>query len=518
MTPAISVAPRVNDVVGFLDKAESEFSERTFLRDEFARVSYGRVGELSRNALASLAGAGVVRGDRCLISAENHIDAIIFMLAALRIGAAVSLVHPGTTRRNLERIVAQIEPAAAVLDGETIRHVDLFSDCSIARIDADTASSGALGLKNLSGENEPSVAPVAAGPLDPALIIYTSGSTGEPHGVMASHDNVVFSTAAIQERLSYQADDIVGLFVPISFDYGLYQIFLAANVGASVFVGRPCSVGPGFVQLLERENITALPAIPGLIASLLRMLDRRNHELPYLRVVTSTGEHLPVQQIRKLQAHLPRVRIFSMYGLTECKRVSILLPDELETKGETVGRPLEGTRVRAVAPGGETLRSGQCGELVVSGRHVTLGYWNAREETNRRFRINTATAERELWTGDIGCIDDDGFVTVIGRSDSLLKHQGFRVSASEIETEASKIPGVVESAVVCSEADELHLYVRLSLDVGTAPDIQRFLRRNLEWFKVPEYVHVVDEMPRTLHGKTDKAQLPAIVNAELSIS
>jgi acyl-coenzyme A synthetase/AMP-(fatty) acid ligase len=174
--------------------------------------------------------------------------------------------------------------------------------------------------------------------------------------------------------------------------------------------------------------------------------------------------------------------------------------------------------VRAVDLAGETLPQNQVGELVISGRHVTLGYWKASDETNHRFRVNAENGKRELWTGDLGCIDDDGFVVVNGRMDSLLKHQGFRVSASEIEMEASKVPGVIESAVVSADSGELHLFVRLSTTNETTPDIRQFLRGNLEWFKIPEHVHVVDEMPRTLNGKTDRARLPAIVDSALSLS
>src|SRR6266516_2017163 len=126
----------------------------------------------------------------------------------------------------------------------------------------------------------------------------------------------------------------------------------------------------------------------------------------------------------------------------------MVLPEELERKPGTVERPLSGTKVRAVGSTGDSLAPGASGELVVSGRNVALGYWQAPDETARRFRVNNRTGERELWSGDIGEVDADGFVTVTGRTDALLKHQGFRISSAEIELEACRYPDLIEAAVV----------------------------------------------------------------------
>ena len=512
VTPMRSIAPDVRDVLSFLDEAESAFGERDFLVSD-KTLTYRSVGELSRRAAAALAAAGVGRGDRVLVIAANQLNVILIALAAFRLGAIVTLLHEGTTRRNLERVAAQIQPVVTVFDATTIDLRDAASDSVVIGIDTDPGLVRVLPVEDLFAGEEMTSARVRVAPEDPVLLIFTSGSSGEPRGVVLSHDNVIFSTDAIQERLAYQRDDVVGLFVPLSFDYGLYQVFLAANVGASLYIGESGSVGPAILRIIDRRHITILPAVPSLIGSLLKLLDRGTETLPNLRSITSTGEHLPLPHIQRLQQRLPRAQIFPMYGLTECKRVSILLPEDLAWKPRTVGRPLTGTKVQAVSPAGDRLAPGVSGELVVTGRNVTLGYWQAPDETARRFRVNDGTGERELWSGDIGDVDEDGFVTVTGRTDALLKHQGFRISSDEIELEATRYPDLIEAVVVSSANGELHLFARVSAIDADATAIRQTLRDNLEWFKVPEHVHMVDELPRTLNGKTDRTKLQAMANS-----
>lgn len=507
-----SAAPSIRDVLSLLDAAESAFADRDFLVSD-KRLTYRRVGDLSRRAAGWLARAGVRRGDRVLITAANQLEVILLALAALRLGAVVALLHEGTTPRNLKRVADQIRPAVAVFDRLTIGLGELVADSIVVAIDPDPRLARVVPVQELFAAVDAILPPVSRSPEDPVCLIFTSGSTGQPRGVVVSHDNVVFTTAAIQERLRYLRDDVVGLFVPLSFDYGLYQLFLAANVGATVYVGGPGSAGPTILRLIEQHDISVLPVIPSLVGSLLKLLDRGTETLPNLRCLTSTGDHLPVPHVESLQRRLPGARIFPMYGLTECKRVSILLPEELARKPGTVGRPLTGTTVRVVSPTGDFLPPGVSGELVVRGRNVTLGYWQASAETERRFRLDNRTGERELWTGDIGQIDEDGFLRLLGRTDALLKHQGFRISSAEIELEACRAPGVVEAGLVCSAKGELHLFARLAEENGGPAGIRQLLRDNLEWFKVPEHVHVVDELPRTLNGKADRTELEAMANA-----
>ena len=213
----------------------------------------------------------------------------------------------------------------------------------------------------LVAESEPKGVPFPGIDQDPAFLVFTSGSTGTPRGVILTHDNVRFVSAAIQARLQYQGEDRVAIFLPLSFDYGLYQLFYAALVGASVFIGRPEMAGPELPRILAAQEISVLPGVPTLFGGLIKMQRYRPVPLPKLRVITNTGDHLPQSYIASLRELFPLARVFPMYCLTECKRVSILLPEELEAKPESVGRPLDGTEVFAMDANGHRLPAGETG-------------------------------------------------------------------------------------------------------------------------------------------------------------
>jgi len=199
-----------------------------------------------------------------------------------------------------------------------------------------------------------------------------------------------------------------------------------------------------------------------------------------------------------------------MYGLTECKRVSIMLPTEMAAHGDSVGRPLAGTEVYSVDPGGNILPPGEIGELVVRGRHVAHGYWRAPEETAKRFRKRAPENAVELFTGDSGAVDADGYIYFSARSDDLLKHRGNRISPVEIENEACTLDGVVEASLLKREDDDtLHLFVTLSDDSLTQDGILAALSQTLEPAKVPGFVIVLPEMPKSMNGKIDRKSLAA---------
>jgi len=348
--------------------------------------------------------------------------------------------------------------------------------------------------------------------VDAACLVFTSGSTGAPRGVTLTHDNIRFVVAAIQERLGYHSDDTVGCFLPLAFDYGLYQIFLAAQSGAKLYLGDPDQVGPRLPGILKSAGITVLPGVPSIYAALIALGRRRPFELPRLRAITNTGERLPLSHIEEMRRLFPGLAVFVMYGLTECKRVSILLPSELESHPDSVGRPLAGTEVYAVDESGERLPPGSVGELVVRGRHVALGYWSAPGETAARFRKRAPESSVELFTGDTGSVDAAGFVSFAARGDDLMKHRGTRISPLEIEIEACSVPGVVEASLHKRESDDtLHLFVTVSGESTTAATLLRALAETLEPAKVPEHVILLTEMPKSLNGKIDRKSLAARV-------
>jgi len=499
------VVTTVRHAVDLLDIAAANSPESVFLRGRHP-MTLSELAAASHAIAAWLRGSGLGSGDRIIIATSNNAEAIATALGAARCGVIFSFLHPTTSRIGFRRIVEQVEPACVVLDSMTadlqaiVPGVPLLTTgtAAIARATpvADILADGCAGR-------------IESVRHDLFCLVYTSGSTGEPYGVMITHDNVAFSVFAIQQRLGYRADDIIGLYLPLSFDYGLYQIFLALAARASVYLGHPDLIPLGLCDALADERITVFPGVPSLFSALVTMLERKPRTLPHLRMVTNTGEHLPPVMVDRLRTLLPQLQVFLMYGLTECKRVSILLPGELEEHPGSVGRPLTGTKAEVFLSDGSIAPDDTPGELVVSGPHVTMGYWRAPEETARRFRT-ADDGTRLLFTGDTCRRSADNYLYFEGRSDGQAKRRGFRISLLEIESAALAVTGTASAAVIEPQSDVLHLFVAGYGRAGTADIVIRELRKRLEPHKIPDSIHVLAFLPTTPHGKIDQRQLRAL--------
>jgi acyl-CoA synthetase (AMP-forming)/AMP-acid ligase II len=334
-----------------------------------------------------------------------------------------------------------------------------------------------------------------------------------PRGVMLSHANVDFVTRAILARLQYRETDRIGVFLPLSFDYGFYQIFYALMSGAALFIGRSEMAGPELPRILARHEITVLPGVPTLFAGLIKMQSWRPVALPHLRMLSNTGDHLPLPHIRQLQQLFPQARVFPMYGLTECKRVSILLPEEIDAHENSVGRALDGTEVWTESPDGERLLPGEVGEFIVSGPHVGLGYWRAPEETAKRYRT-LLDGRRLLVTGDYGAVDAEGFLHFQARSDFMIKHKGHRMSPVEIEEAACRVHGVTAAGCIKDEAqNQLCLFIASTGGPLEDAEILTALAQHLERAKLPDRLIHLPDLPRTANQKVDRKALRALLSS-----
>lgn len=494
-------------LAGLLDIAAKSFPERSFLVGQ-STLNYREAAIQTRKIAAWLQAHGIQRGDRVMILTANRPEVALIAYAVARIAAIFVVINNAIKPYGLQQILDQCEPKLVLLDESTLPLAAEIKTAKKIFIGETKPAQTDFSFSELLSADDPGHQKFPGIDIDPVCLLFTSGSTGKPRGVTLSHDNIRFVVAAIQERLQYRTEDTVGIFLPLSFDYGLYQIFLATQAGAAAFIGKPENIGPEILKILAAQKISVLPGVPTLFAAMLKMLERRPQELPHLRAVTNTGDKLPRAYVEQLLKFFPSLRVFLMFGLTECKRVSILLPEEMAARPGSVGRPLVGTEVYVIDEEGQRLPPGEPGELVVRGRHVALGYWRAEEETRQRYRLDITTGLRELYSGDSCSVDEGGYIYFYGRMDTLLKHRGFRISPLEIEEAACAIPGISEAGVVKSENDNvLHLFISVKDQSLTPEKVLAELQKRLEPVKIPDVVHVIAELPKTANRKIDRKLL-----------
>ncbi|MHC3470954.1 class I adenylate-forming enzyme family protein [Streptomyces sp. 7R007] len=458
-------------------------------------LRYGELRDASLRLAGVLHSCGLRRGDRLFVTdcAHPYLPALLF--AASRLGAVFTVVHEEVTGPVLRHILADCAPRLVVTGIEETGRA--ARDARIRHLTLDE-------LYDLPAGPVPTTSQLPLS-VDPVCLVYTSGTTALPKAVVCTHAQVVFAATAIGRRLRYTADDVVHCFLPLSFDYGLYQVFLCAAAGAHLHLGTRAEAGPGLLGALVRTGTTVLPAVPPVAAALLTLLRRRPGPRPPLRLLTNTGAAMPDATLAGLRAELPDVRVQLMYGLTECKRVSIMEPDEDLSRPGTVGRPLDGTEVFTVDADGNRQPPGAVGEITVRGPHVMAGYWRRPELTSERF-VRREGLFPELRTGDYGSVDEDGYLRFAGRRDDIYKQDGFRVSAIEVEAAARRVPGVTAAAVLVPDAD--HPQAVLVVSGDAAPDtVLPQLRQWIENYKVPPRCVSVARLPASANGKTDKKTL-----------
>jgi amino acid adenylation domain-containing protein len=483
------------------------------------------------NALAhALAARGVERGDRVVILGDNTIDTAVAFWAVLKASAAVSIVHPQTKPDKLGYLLRDCRARALIADhrldaafAEPARSSPDLATVMITGTTADARVAAACdrlaALPRLTALADAIAdAPHDAPPprrcidLDLAAIIYTSGSTGEPKGVMMSHRNMVSATASIASYLGIARDEVILCVLPLAFDYGLYQMILACSVGARVVLERSFAFPAEVMRAVADERVTGFPGVPTMFATLLGMDSLASYDLSAIRYFTSTAAALPVKHIEQLRLRFPAAKLFSMYGLTECKRCTYLPPEDLARKPDSVGIAIPNTELWLVDDHGQRLGPNQVGELVIRGATVMQGYWGKPEATARKLRPGPLPGERVLHTGDLCRLDDDGYLYFVSRTDEVIKSRGEKVPPKEVESTLLGISGVREAAVIGVPDDLLGSAIKAFVvpEPGVVLDVsvlQRECRARLESFKVPHHIELRAALPRTSNGKIEKSEL-----------
>ncbi len=503
----------------FLENSAKRTPDKVALICAGQRLTYRQVDADANRVANGLLAAGVQRGDRVAVWLPNSVEAVLAIFGILKIGATFVVVNTTTKPDKLAYVLNNCQAKALFAPGrqaETVVEV-MTSVPSLTLGVLCEQDAEAIPHSNVKSFPALLAAASAEHPANPcididlACLIYTSGSTGDPKGVMSTHANVAFAASSIITYLENVPDDIVIDVLPLSFDYGLYQLLMTFKFGGTLVLERSFVYPAATLKRIEEERVTGLPGVPTLFAMLLQM-DLSRFDLSSLRYVTNTAAALPVEHIQRLRDAFPWAKLYSMYGLTECKRTLYLPPAELDRRPGSVGIAIPGTEVWIEDEAGRRVGPGEVGELVVRGSHVMQGYWQDPKTTADRYRPGRYPAERLFYTGDLFKMDDEGFFYFVARKDDIIKTRGEKVAPKEVESVIYRLPGVVEAAVIgvpdALLGEAVKAFVVCAPDANLSErDVLRHCAQYLEDFAMPKQVEFRDSFPRTESGKIQKRAL-----------
>ncbi len=500
------------------------------LPDKVALVCQGRrhtYAELDgeANALAhALKARGVGRGDRVVVFMDNTYEAVVSFWAALKADAVVSMVNPLTKADKLAYLLNDCRASALLADAHL---ADVFGAAAarsphlvacivsgpLDRARLEPAPAGlATWAEALEGGDRAAPPRRRGIDVDLAAIVYTSGSTGDAKGVMLTHRNMLTAATSISAYLGVLESDVILGVLPLAFDYGLYQMIMAFRQGARLVLERSFAYPAKVLEAVVTERVTGFPGVPTIYAIMAGLRSLGSYDFSAVRYVTNTAAALPVKHILALREIFPRAQIFSMYGLTECKRCTYLPPEDLARKPTSVGVAIPNTEIWVVDEQDRRLGPGEVGQLVVRGATVMRGYWDKPEATAKKLRPGPLPGELVLYTGDYCKFDDEGYLYFVGRMDDIIKSRGEKVAPKEVEAAVVAIAGVREAAVVGVDDPVLGQAIKafVVLEEGvtlTEKEVQRECQKRLENFMVPKHVVFVPDLPKTDTGKIKKTGL-----------
>ena len=467
------------------------------------QLSYAQLeAEVGRTA-RFLLNAGLQPGERVASWMGKTALACLLPLACGRAGLVHVPVNPVLKRAQAAHILQ--DSGARLLIGNEARLASLD--------EADRAGAELMPVESWSSDSLEPLPPSANDPDTLAALMYTSGSTGLPKGVMLSHANLWLGAVSVAHYLALTPADRTLAVLPLAFDYGQNQLLSTWYAGGEV-IAFDYLLPRDVVRAVRRQDVTTLAGVPPLWLQLSEQ--EWGDAGRSLQTLTNSGGHLPERVIRRLRSLFPKARLHAMYGLTEAFRSTSLDPDLVDTHPDSVGTAIPFAEVMVVREDGSEAAPGEEGELVHAGPLVARGYWRDRERTEQRFRAApsfSAVGGAAVWSGDTVVTGEDGLIRFRGRSDTMIKTSGNRLSPNEIEA-AALASGAASQALAIGVPDERLGQAILLVAVPKGADAESSLRayfaRELPTFMMPSRIVWREELPLSANGKLDRAALEKV--------
>ena len=443
-----------------------------------------------------LVASGIEPGDRIAVQVHKSVEAIALYLASVRAGGVFLPLNTAYTRSEVDYFLGDAEPAILVCASDRAGEYEGI-DATLFTLDGD--GSGSLSDAAKSCETGFDSIPRAANDL--AAILYTSGTTGLSKGAMLSHDNLLSNALTLVDYWRFGEDDVLLHALPIFHTHGLFvatnTLFIAG--GSMIFLAR-FDIDAMLEQL---PRSTALMGVPTFYTRLLADPRFDRDLVAHVRLFVSGSAPMLAETHAEFEQRTGH-RILERYGMTETN-MNTSNPCDGERRTGSVGFPLPGVEIRITNPeSGAELPRGETGMIEVRGPNVFLGYWRKPDKTAEELRGNGF-----FITGDLGRIDGDGYLHILGREKDLIISGGYNIYPKQIETEIDALDGVTESAVFGVADPDMGEAVAVAVVCSgeatlDADGIVEAIKPNLARFKLPRRVFIVDELPRNAMGKVQK--------------
>jgi len=492
------------------------------------QLDYESLASLTRQVAHGILSLGLQRQERVAVYLPKRPEAVTAMFATTAAGGVFVPINPLLKAPQVAHILKDSGATIMFTSKDRLPQLETeLSDCADLRhivvIGANDTDDAMLAQVRLStwdsllaegtaGRNQRVI------DQDMASIFYTSGSTGKPKGVVLSHRNMIAGAASVAEYLRAAQEDRLLAVLPFSFDYGFSQLSISFQCGSAVAL-IDYLFPKDVITALEKYSITGLAGVPPLWVQLAK-LEWPEAVRERLTYITNSGGAMPRATLDQLRHHLPKTRVFLMYGLTEAFRSTYLEPEEIDARPDSIGKAIPNAEVMVLDAAGKPCAPGEPGELVHRGALVSLGYWNDPEKTAHRFRPapnqdpGIVLTEMAVWSGDTVRMDEDGYLYFVGRRDDMIKTSGYRVSPSEVE-DAVYDSGFVAEAIAFGiphpELGQAIVVVAVAAN-GQDQDEKRLiaaLAKELPNYMVPARIVWRGDLPRNPNGKIDRKKVQA---------
>ncbi|AGM09867.1 AMP-binding protein [Amycolatopsis keratiniphila] len=522
----ISDTPLLGDTIGDnFDRTVAAFGDRDALVDRAAgkRWTYTELAAEVDALALGLLDLGIAKGDRVGIWSPNRWEWTCVQYATAKIGAILVNINPAYRSHELEYVLNQagIKLIVAANSFKTSDYAGMIAEAGpkcpalehVVLLDGpEWPSMLEIGRKADRAPLVKRQAELSAD--DPINIQYTSGTTGFPKGATLSHHNILNNGYFVGELCNYTEADKICIPVPFYHCFGMVMGNLAATShGACMVIPAPAFEPKATLEAVAAEKCTSLYGVPTMFIAELADPDFASHDLSSLRTGIMAGSPCPVEVMKQVIDRMGMAEVSICYGMTETSPVSTQTraDDSVERRVSTVGRVGPHLEVKVVDPEtGLTVPRGEPGELCTRGYSVMLGYWEQADKT-----AEAIDAARWMHTGDLAIMDADGYVNITGRIKDMVIRGGENLYPREIEEFLYTHPDILDAQVIGvpdeKYGEELMAWVRMreGAEPLTAEAVREFCEGKLARYKIPRYVHVVEEFPMTVTGKVRKVEMRA---------